>query len=311
MSTFQKIRWESKRLSELGFLGRGKSKHRPRNDAILYGGKYPFVQTSDIKNANFYVNSYSQTYNDIGLSQSKLWEKDTLCMTIAANIAETALLSFPACFPDSIVGFVANQEKTNVKYIKYSLDLAKKNFQNISDGAAQDNLSLEKINNLKISVPDVKIQNNIASILFSYDKLIEWFVKFKFPGYEKVKMINSGTVYGMVPEGWEVKNVESLIKRISVGKKYENKNVFETGKVPVLDQGKSGFIGYHNDEPGVKASIENPVIVFANHTCYQNIIVYPFSAIQNIFMVVHYLAYFFYFANVFKVNSYIMILIVR
>jgi len=173
--------------------------------------------------------------------------------------------------------------------------------ENISNGVAQMNLSPIELENIELSVPDLPTQTRIASVLSAYDDLIEnnekrikaleemaqllyteWFVKFKFPGHEKVKLIDSGTVYGKIPEGWEVKNVESLIKRIPVGKKYENKNVFETGKVPVLDQGKSGFIGFHNDEPGVQASIENPVIVFANHTCYQNIIVYPFSAIQNV-----------------------------
>lgn len=229
MATFKKVNWEDRTLSSLGFLGRGKSKHRPRNDQSLYGGKYPFVQTSDIKHSNFYVNSYSQTYNEVGLKQSKLWEKDTLCMTIAANIAETALLSFPACFPDSIVGFVADPEKSNVKFVKYALDLAKKSFQNRAQGAAQDNLSLEKIDNLKIGVPDPKTQTRIASVLSAYDDLIEnnekrikaledmapllyteWFVKFKFPGHENVKMVENGTEYGMVPEGWEVKKLREI-----------------------------------------------------------------------------------------------------
>lgn len=160
---------------------------------------------------------------------------------------------------------------------------------------------IKSIHEYELSVPPLPAQTRISSILSAYDDLIEnnekriklleemaqrlyteWFVKFRFPGHKKLKMVDSGTKYGMLPEGWEVRNVESLIKRVTVGKKYENKSVFEIGKVPVLDQGKSGFIGYHNDEPGVNASVDSPVIVFANHTCYQNIIVYPFSAIQNV-----------------------------
>lgn len=89
--------------------------------------------------------------------------------------------------------------------------------------------------------------------------------------------------FGEVPKGWEVRKIESIIKKIPTGKKYSQKTVQETGKVPVLDQGKSGLIGFHNDEAGVKASIENPVIVFANHTCYMRLISYDFSAIQNVF----------------------------
>ncbi|MDO4441458.1 MAG: restriction endonuclease subunit S [Moraxella sp.] len=89
--------------------------------------------------------------------------------------------------------------------------------------------------------------------------------------------------FGEVPKGWGVMKIEDVINKIPTGKKYSQKTVEETGKVPVLDQGRSGLIGFHNDEAGVKASIENPVIVFANHTCYMRLISYDFSAIQNVF----------------------------
>ncbi|CAM3921544.1 restriction endonuclease subunit S [Avibacterium paragallinarum] len=88
---------------------------------------------------------------------------------------------------------------------------------------------------------------------------------------------------GLVPKGWEVKKIEQVIKKIPVGKKYSQKNTFSDGLIPVLDQGKSGIIGYHNDIAGVKASIQDPVIVFANHTCYMRLIHFDFSAIQNVF----------------------------
>jgi type I restriction enzyme, S subunit len=58
--------------------------------------------------------------------------------------------------------------------------------------------------------------------------------------------------------------------------------VSPSGTVPVLDQGKSGVIGYHNNQPGVIASPIEPVIVFANHTCYMRLIPFSFSAIQNV-----------------------------
>jgi type I restriction enzyme S subunit len=100
-----------RKLDDIGRIARGKSKHRPRNDPVLYGGKYPFIQTGDVKHSNFYVTGYSQTYNEIGLAQSKLWQPGTLCITIAANIAETAILKIQACFPDSIIGFIPHKKK--------------------------------------------------------------------------------------------------------------------------------------------------------------------------------------------------------
>ena len=166
--------WIKQGLFELGSVARGKSKHRPRNDPSLYGGRYPFIQTSNIKHSNLYVTKYDQTYNELGLKQSKLWPEDTLCITIAANIAENGILSFPACFPDSVVGFIANSKKSNVLFVKYALDYAKKNFQKTAKGTAQDNLSLSKIKTIKIDLPkdDIYEQNEIASVLSTYDNLI-------------------------------------------------------------------------------------------------------------------------------------------
>ena len=146
--------WKLKKLDELGSIGRGKSKHRPRNDPSLYGGDYPFVQTGEVKEALLYITHYSQTYNEKGLAQSKLWEPKTLLLTIAANIAETAILKIPACFPDSIVGFVADAEQVTPEFIKFRIDDIKEKMQSFSRGTAQDNLSLDKIKLFYFLVPD-------------------------------------------------------------------------------------------------------------------------------------------------------------
>lgn len=248
----REIKWENRALAELGSVSRGKSKHRPRNDKKLYGGDYPFIQTADVKNANFYINEFSQTYNDVGLKQSKLWEKDTLCITIAANIAETALLSFPACFPDSIVGFKPFENISDVRYIKYTLDNYKTEFQKRSKGATQDNLSVSKINSLKLLVPDYDYQVDVADVISKYDLLIEnnrkririleemaqrlyteWFVNFKFPGYEKNKMVDSETEFGEIPEGWKIGKISNLFSFVG-GYAFKSKSYSDGGKYNVI-----------------------------------------------------------------------------
>lgn len=166
-------KWELKSLDEIGFIGRGRSRNRPRNAPHLYGGEYPFVQTGDIKAANFVINEYTQTYTEAGLAQSKLWNAGTLCITIAANIADTAILGMDACFPDSIIGFVADDEKSDVRFVKYFFDIYQARMKSISTGAAQDNLSLEKLLTFKIPLPPLPTQKKIASILSAYDELIE------------------------------------------------------------------------------------------------------------------------------------------
>jgi type I restriction enzyme S subunit len=87
---------------------------------------------------------------------------------------------------------------------------------------------------------------------------------------------------GLVPMGWTATKFGDFIDRLSVGQKYDQKSAFPEGIVPILDQGRSGIIGYHNDSPGVKASLDEPVVVFANHTCYMRLITFDFSAIQNV-----------------------------
>ena len=212
--------WKKVTLDKMGVVSRGKSKHRPRNDARLFGGKYPFIQTGDIGAAGLYVQNYSQTYNEEGLAQSKLWDKDTLCITIAANIADTALLAFPACFPDSVMGFVPYKNVSNVKFVKYCFDILKKDCQQISQGTAQDNLSWKKLSTILFPCPPIEVQNRIVEVLSRYDTLIEnyqkqiklleeaaqrlykeWFVELRFPGHENTKMVDG------LPEGWERKKL--------------------------------------------------------------------------------------------------------
>lgn len=164
--------WDYKNLDSLGFLGRGKSKHRPRNDPKLFGDKYPFIQTAEVKEAKLWLtNKPEKYYSDFGLKQSKLWDEGTLCITIAANIAESSILTYKACFPDSVLGFIANKD-TNTIFVKYQIDILKKKMQNSAKGSAQDNLNLDKINLFKLPLPELSEQEHIVFVLLSQEKII-------------------------------------------------------------------------------------------------------------------------------------------
>ena len=214
------MKWEMVTLDKLGQISRGRSQHRPRNDPALFGGIYPFIQTADVKSAHLYLTSYSTTYNEKGLMQSKLWHPGTLCITIAANIAETAILGIDACFPDSIMGFIPYEGVSNVKFVKYAFDILQQNCKKISQGTAQDNLSWEKLSTILFPAPSIEVQNKIVSILSAYDDLIEnnqkqiklleeaaqrlykeWFVDLRFPGHEHTAIVDG------VPEGWSRKKL--------------------------------------------------------------------------------------------------------
>ena len=253
-------------LDELGTVSRGRSRHRPRDAAFLYGGPYPFVQTGDVKRAGLYLRHYQQTYSEAGLAQSKLWPVGTLCVTIAANIAETSILDIEACFPDSVIGFIADQGKADTRYVKYLFDaVLQMRFQTFTQGAAQDNLSQAKLLSIKFPVPELVVQKRIADILSAYDDLVEnnrqrialleeaarllyreWFVHFRFPGHEH------GRITDDLPEGWELRTV-GQIAELKYGKALKQGNRIN-GAFPVY--GSSGIVGFHQ-----APLVEGPAIV--------------------------------------------------
>jgi type I restriction enzyme S subunit len=154
--------WAWGTLSQIGSLDRGKSRHRPRDDERLYGGPYPFIQTGDVKRSRGRVTSHTQTYSDLGLQQSRLWPEHTLCITIAANIAETGILTYPACFPDSVVGFNCNPDLVRVEYVELFLRTAKNELSRLAPATGQKNINLEVLAAVAIAIPPIREQQRIV-----------------------------------------------------------------------------------------------------------------------------------------------------
>jgi len=252
--------WDTKKLNQLGTFSRGKSKHRPRNDPRLYAnGRYPLIQTGDIKAANLFITTHSQEYGDFGLQQSKLWNTGTLCITIAANIAETGILAYPMCFPDSVVGFNAYADISSEFFMHYVFRYIRNAIQNSVSGSIQDNINIEYLSNLDFKVPDKPYQDKIVYVLSSIDKKIElnnriiveleamaktiydyWFVQFNFPNAEGKpyrfsggEMVWNEQLKREIPKGWNVGTIKPFINVIR-GVTYE--------KDDVQDAQSSGYI---------------------------------------------------------------------
>jgi len=162
--------WVWTHLPEIGELARGKSRHRPRNAPELYeNGKYPFIQTGDVAQSGGKITSYTTMYGDVGLAQSRMWKKGTLCITIAANIAETGILQFDACFPDSVVGFVPSELVGSVEYFQYLIQVAKNQLEAYAPATAQKNINLGILQNLLIPLPPA---NEIKRIVAKVEGLL-------------------------------------------------------------------------------------------------------------------------------------------
>ncbi|MDG6970664.1 MAG: restriction endonuclease subunit S [Nitrososphaerota archaeon] len=187
-------------LSALGELARGKSRHRPRDEPRLYGGPYPFVQTGGIRSSGGWIRNHSQTYSEEGLAQSRLWPEGTLCITIAANIAETGILTFPACFPDSVVGFVSS-DPVLTRWIQVVLRERKATLDAAAPATAQKNINLKTLARIGIPLPKTEAmkeavdyverglslvdvtQRSAASLMFRAQKLRETILRVAFSGH--------------------------------------------------------------------------------------------------------------------------------
>ena len=159
----------TKKLHELGSLDRGRSQHRPRNDSKLLNGPYPLIQTGEVTSAGLYITEYKNTYSELGLQQSKMWKAGTLCITIAANIAQTAILTFDACFPDSVVGFVPNDSVSAI-YMHYWFGFFQKILEEQAPQVAQKNINLKILSDLDVMVPTKEQQEQFAAFVEQTDK---------------------------------------------------------------------------------------------------------------------------------------------
>lgn len=162
--------WPIKKLSDVGSLDRGVSKHRPRNAPELLGGEYPLVQTGEVANCDGYIRTYNSSYSKFGLRQSKLWPTGTLCITIAANIAKTGILTFDACFPDSVVGFTADKQET-VEYVRVWLSFLQRALEASAPESAQKNINLAILRDLDIPLPPISLQSNFAKCIGTLEYL--------------------------------------------------------------------------------------------------------------------------------------------
>lgn len=154
--------WRWLQAPELGDLDRGKSRHRPRNDPSLFGDEYPFVQTGDVRSSGQYLTAYSRAYNEIGLAQSRLWPVGTVCITIAANIAETTILGIPACFPDSVVGFSADRDRAVAEYFEFFVRTMRDELSSFAPATAQKNINLETLYAVRVPTPPLAEQAEIV-----------------------------------------------------------------------------------------------------------------------------------------------------
>ncbi len=279
----------------------------PVSNTYDFSGKSQviFINTGDVHEGKFLHRTFMEVSELPGQAKKIIERGDILFSEIRPKNRHFALVDFDAkdyvVSTKLIVLKVKESVDPSFAYIVLTADKNLREFQNIAESRSGTfpQITFDSIADFQVRLPDLSTQKKIAEIIGAYNEKItnndlvietsdaiidatfeDWFVKFQFPGHESVDFVESEM--GEIPTGWEVRSVMDVIERIGVGKKYDNKSALPFGMVPILDQGQSGFIGYHNDEPGVVANLEKPVVIFTNHTCYYRLLTEPFSCIQNV-----------------------------
>lgn len=156
-------------------------------------------------------------------------------------------------FADGNLTWFRNFNGLNSRYLKYFLlsPLGKAELSRCVIGSSQAAYTIASLKEIKIPLPDVTYQSKVVSVLSAYDDLIEnntrritilekmaqslyreWFIKFRFPGHENTKFIDSPL--GKIPEGWDVKKLSEVIN-IDRGRSYKSSELVEEGGYAFLN----------------------------------------------------------------------------
>lgn len=271
----------------------------------FFGRGFPFISFSTVFN-NFFV---PEEINDFVQSTLKeqvtysIKKGDILITRTSETIDElgmscVALKDYPtATFNGFCKRLRPLTDKVYPHFIGYYLRTPyfRSNFTKVASLITRASLRNEDLLRFSIELPPIYKQKKIAEILYSYDNLIEnnnkriklleqmaenlykeWFVRFRFPGYEHVEF-ESG-----IPKGWEVKKINNCVKRLPFNRLYKRNELESEGKVIVIDQSSAEFLGYHNDEPSHCASIDKPVLLFGDHSCKFVLMIRAFSLGENV-----------------------------
>jgi type I restriction enzyme S subunit len=197
---------------------------------------YPSIRTPNIGRGRLILDGVNrvseETYH--AWTQREVPQPGDLILAREAPIGNVAIIpaGLKVCLGQRTVLIRANRKAVNSQYLTYLLlgDEIQGKILSISNGATVHHLNMKDIRELELPpLPTPQIQDRIADTLSAYDDLIEnntrriniledtaqmiyreWFVHFRFPGHENVRMVESEL--GAIPEGWVVEPLEQLVE---------------------------------------------------------------------------------------------------
>ncbi len=264
-----------------------------------WGGNLKWLSSGETSNSFIYETVEKITEAGVKNSSTKLAKKNDVVLACAGQgktRGQVSYLEDDMYINQSVIALTANKSILDSLYLFYNLKNRYKELRGGSDSSStRGSITTTSLKNLYIELPPLSVQQKIVSVLHSYDKLIqnhkkqienlqnlagelykEWFVRFRFPGHEKASFENG------IPAGWKVDKIKNRVKRLSFGKTYKKDEVLTDGEIIVIDQSESEYLGYHNGEPSHKATIDEPIALFGDHSCKYELMTRDFSLGENV-----------------------------
>lgn len=229
------------------------------NSDFYTNGTIPWIKTGDL--SGWYVDDIEEfiTEDAVAQSSAKVFPAETVLFAMYGDgrtMGTVGIIRQPAATNQACCAMIPDLKKCDPKFLLYSLRYYKPALLQLAISGAQRNLNGKTIKSFEIGAPDLAIQCRIASILSAYDALIEnntrrfaileemarrlydeWFIHFRFPGHEQVRMVESEL--GLIPDGWNVIRVGAAFTTVLGGTPSRGKpEYWDGGTVPWINSGK-------------------------------------------------------------------------
>lgn len=289
--------WETVSIAKLGRVVTGKTP--PTASAEYFGGDELFVSPRDLSRNSYYVAKTETRITSKALEKFKnqVIPRNSILFTSLSfafgkmGIAQRSLLT------NQQINSVIVNSSNNYKFVFYLLKVYEDIIFSYNSGIDTPIVPKSVFEKIKVRIPQKKIQIKIAAVLSAYDDLIEnnrrriallermaeqlyreWFVRFRFPGYQHAKFEKG------LPAGWKQSRVAELVVRQSFGRVYKEHELSAQweGGVIVIDQSRNDFLGFHNGEPQHHGSTNRPILLFGDHTCKMVLMTTSFSLAENV-----------------------------
>lgn len=251
------------RLKDIGQIITGNTP--PTSKPEYYGDYMPFIKATDIPIGVKCTLVTEQSYSKLAAEKYKksLVPKGSTCVVTIGSIGKKMTYAHTDLFVNQAINAIVPKDSYDNEYIFYNvrcsvLPQLKKLDSGTTSG--RENISKTSFSSIRIPViRDKNVQRRIGVILSTYDSLIEnntkrirllekmaenlykeWFVRFRFPGHENVKMVNG------LPNGWK-KGALSDVCEFKRGKNITSSEM-KDGTIPVISAGitPSGFHSHAN-----------------------------------------------------------------